>query len=137
MNKSQIISQVESLAKSYSDRFLEGTKVGLALMKVLGFKRSDYRIETPEDKKKGGWKATKIYLRDYRNDSIIPKAIKYREVFADCGFNFKVYVQDGKLFLISITETFEREAKIEMVKMIGNKIESWETIYSNTQYFYL
>lgn len=128
--KEKFLDEIESLTESYSSRMLLGTRLGIAIMRTLGFKRSEYSVTTPADKK-GGWKETRIFVKSFGRDSILDrKIIKYREIFADSGFDVRIHVYDRKILFVSIERAAASPATVEVISRLGGKTD-WKTIYSH------
>ena len=115
---------LDELVKSYPEKFLNGTRQGLALMKLLGFKRKDYSVKTPAGKK-GGWDKTSIYIRDYNNERLLyKKALENKELILGAGFDIDVHYYKGKMITVSIVECYEKMATYEEAWWKkGNKLE--------------
>lgn len=127
---------LDELAESYPEKFLGGTRQGLALMKLLGFKRSDFSVKTPAGKK-GGWDKTRICIGDYNNERLLyKKALDNKELFLGAGFDVTVHYFERKMVAVNIVESYEKTATYEEAWWKkGNKLEIKNKIEITTWFY--
>lgn len=114
-------------AEDYSQRFLEGTRRGKAMMNLLKFKRSEHTITTAQESGKGnGWKPASIQIIDHNEGRPVCKRImELAEKIKECEFDIRAFYYKGKLDFIFLTEVYDRKGIIEKVYHDpGNKIRT-------------
>ena len=129
--ETKFYDEVLAKAEGYSQRFLEGTRRGKAMMNLLGFKRDQYQIRTTQEKpwkKACGWKPTSIQIIDHDGSRpICRKVIEAAEKIKECEFDMRIYYYKGELGFIFLEEVFDRKGKIEKIyHEQGNKVRRVE-----------
>jgi len=130
MNKTdrqKFYDKVLEKAEGFSQHFLEGTRRGLAMMNLLGFKRGDYQIRTRgEGHSGGGWKPTSILINDHDDMDRRPNCHKVLELAGkvnECEFDVRAFYFKDKLNFIFLEEVFDRKGTVEKIyHLSGNKV---------------
>jgi hypothetical protein len=97
---------------------LEQTKRTIATMKAAGFKRDEYSVRTPLDRKRGEYKSTVINLRcrfdptrhDVQKlvdgDLEVTQYVGFNDDRSRCNFNIR-YGYKGKFIVVDFTDKNE------------------------------
>lgn len=113
--KDTFLNKVIRESDVYSGHYIDSTRRGMAMMKLLGFKRSSYTVRS-ESKDGGNWSPAKIRLRKPLKQRTILAILANVDKILEAGFsiNYFIFPQHNKQNFIFMNESGEGLAKVNI-----------------------